>query len=474
MNFQQFLLILWARRRIALIVFLVTIISTLAVSLVLPKQYTATSTVVIDVKSPDPIAGMVLPGLMAPGYMATQVDIINSDRVAAKVVEALKLAEDPDNREFWQKKTGGRGEIVNWLAGMLRLGLEVRPSRESDVIEIRFTDTNARRAAEIANAFAEAYIAVNVELRVEPARQYAEYFENQTRLQRERLEAAQTKLSDFQQKYGIVANDERLDFETQRLTEISTRLTQAQNQSSQLKAKEKVGRTETLEDVTSNSLINQLRFEVARAEAKLKELSGNYGVNHPQHQRASAELAELRQRLGSETARITSSVATANRVSQGNATELQAAFDGQKQRVLELRKHRDEISVLMREVDAAQKAFDAVSQRLTQSQLESQSIQSNVSILTRADEPLTHTKPKVLLNVVLAAFLGGMLGIASALILELSQRRIRSAEDLSITIDLPVLAELAPASPVAIQGGWGYFKSRIGRDAQTNKPGKKS
>ena len=40
-------------------------------------------------------------------------------------------------------------------------------------------------------------------------------------------------------------------------------------------------------------------------------------------------------------------------------------------------------------------------------------------------------------------FLGGMLGIASALILELSQRRIRSAEDLSITIDLPVLAELA-------------------------------
>ena len=33
---------------------------------------------------------------------------------------------------------------------------------------------------------------------------------------------------------------------------------------------------------------------------------------------------------------------------------------------------------------------------------------------------------------------------------------------------------IASPSPVAIQGGWGYFKSRIGRDAQTNKPGKKS
>ncbi|MCK6390176.1 MAG: chain length determinant protein EpsF, partial [Azonexus sp.] len=302
----------------------------------------------------------------------------------------------------------------------------------------------------------------------------AEYFETQTGLQRERLEAAQAKLSDFQQKYGIVANDDRLDFETQRLSEISTRLTQAQNQTSQLKAKEKVGRSETLEDVTSNSLINQLRFEVARAESKLKELSGNYGVNHPLHQRASAELAELRQRLGAETARITSSVVTANRVSESNTAELQAAFENQKHKVLELRKHRDEISVLMREVDAAQKAFDAVTQRLTQSQLESQSIQSNVSILTRAVEPITHTKPKVLLNVVLAAFLGGLLGIVSALVLELSQRRIRSAEDLAMTVDLPVLAELAPASPAAERGGWRYFRQRSSGKTATPPSGSKS
>ena len=54
-------------------------------SLLSPRQYTATASVVLDVKSPDPVSGMMLAGLMAPGYMATQVDIIKSDRVARRV-----------------------------------------------------------------------------------------------------------------------------------------------------------------------------------------------------------------------------------------------------------------------------------------------------------------------------------------------------------------------------------------------------
>ena len=90
MNLQQILLVLRARYKIALFALVATVTVTLAVSLLLPKQYTATATVVLDVKSPDPIAGMMLPGLMMPGYMATQVDIIESQRVAHKVVEIFR------------------------------------------------------------------------------------------------------------------------------------------------------------------------------------------------------------------------------------------------------------------------------------------------------------------------------------------------------------------------------------------------
>jgi len=95
MTLQQLLLILRARVNVVLFVLLVTVVAALVVSLALPKQYTARTAVVVDVKSPDPIAGTVLPGMISPSYMATQVDIIASDRVAQRVVKALRMDEDP-------------------------------------------------------------------------------------------------------------------------------------------------------------------------------------------------------------------------------------------------------------------------------------------------------------------------------------------------------------------------------------------
>ena len=89
MTLQQFLLILRARWMIALLAFALTVATTVAVSLYLPKQYTANAAVVIDVKSPDALNGMVMGGNPA-SYMATQVDIINSDRVARAVVRNLR------------------------------------------------------------------------------------------------------------------------------------------------------------------------------------------------------------------------------------------------------------------------------------------------------------------------------------------------------------------------------------------------
>ena len=71
MTLQQFLLILRARYKVVLYILLFTVIATLIVSLLLPKQYTAGTAVVVDIKSPDPVAGMVLPGLTSPTYMAT-------------------------------------------------------------------------------------------------------------------------------------------------------------------------------------------------------------------------------------------------------------------------------------------------------------------------------------------------------------------------------------------------------------------
>ena len=114
MNPLQILLILRAHYKIALFVALATIAIALAVTLLLPKRYTAATSVLVDVKSPDPIVAMML-----PSSLATQVDIINSQRVALRVVRTLGLVDAPGVRDQWARATDGKGTPETWLADLL-------------------------------------------------------------------------------------------------------------------------------------------------------------------------------------------------------------------------------------------------------------------------------------------------------------------------------------------------------------------
>ncbi|MBL8376618.1 MAG: chain length determinant protein EpsF [Burkholderiales bacterium] len=446
MTFSQFLLILKARFWTVLVTLALVVAVTVGVSLVIPKEYTANTAIVVDVKSPDPVAGMVLPALIAPGYMATQVDIINSDRVAQRVVKMLKLDESPSVRQQWQEATEGKGNVNTWLAELLQKKLDVRPSRESNVINIGFRGADPKFAAAVANAFAQAYIDVNLELKVEPARQYATWFEGQVKQARAQLEKAQLALTEFTQRTGIVAAEERLDFENNKLSELSMQLSAVQAQTADSASKQKSGaKADTLAEVMQNPLLNQLKADIARLEGRLKDSNVNLGKNHPQTQRAEEELASLRSKLDAETKQVTSSIGTTLGVNRQKEQELRAAIAAQKARVLELNKTRDEINVLKRDFETAQRNYELVSVRSSQTKLESTSVQTNIAVLNAAPEPIEPSRPRMLLNAVVAVFLGIFLGVGLAFMRELANRRVRSAEDLSELIGLPLLATIPKA-----------------------------
>ena len=101
--------------------------------------------------------------------------------------------------------------------------------------------------------------------------------------------------------------------------------------------------------------------------------------------------------------------------------------------------------MLRRDVETAQRAFESISQRASQSTVESQNSQSNIALLNAATPPTEPSKPRVLLNVLVSIFLGTLLGVGLALMLELANRRVRSADDLAEALDLPVLGAIAAA-----------------------------
>jgi chain length determinant protein EpsF len=452
MTFSQFLTILRARWMSATIVLMTVIATTLLVSLLLPKQYTATASVLVDVKSPDPIIGMALAGIVEPGYMASQLDIIQSERVALLAIHALHLTESTELREKWQDAADGKGNFEAWLAELVQKKLDVKPSRESNAITVGYTSTDPRFSAAMANAFIQGYIDTTLDLRVEPAKQYNSFFDDRAKQLREAVEAAQAKLSTYQRSVGIVATDERLDVETAQLNELASQYVAMQTLAAESGSRQAQTGTnaERMPEVLNNPVVASLKGDLSRQEAHLKELNERLGDQHPEVKQAQANIAQLQSRINSESRRVSGSVGVNNNVNQSRLTQLRAAVQEQRAKVLQLKSQRDDAAVLQRDAENAQRAYDAVVARASQTNLESRTTQTNVSVLKRATEPALPSFPKILLNTAVAAFVGTLLAIGVALARELADRRLRTIEDITGDLHQPLLVEL-PKMPLGPQ-----------------------
>jgi polysaccharide biosynthesis transport protein len=447
MTLSQFFYILRARWLSALFVLLLTVGGAFAVSLLLPKKYTASASVMLDVRSPDPIGGMVLAGMMSPAYMATQVDLISSDRVARRAMKTLKMADVPGSRDQWREATEGRGDFEAWLAEALIRNLEVKPSRESNVISIGYSSVDPGFSAALANAFVQAYVDTALELRVDPARQYNTFFDTRAKQLRADVEAAQAKVSAYQNSKGLLATDGRLDIENSRLSELSTQLVMlqavaAESGSRQSQAGE---RPDQMQEVLNNPVVAGLSSDLAREESRMKELTSRLGENHPQVVEAKARLVELASRIETATKRASGSVNVNNNVNLGRVAQLRASIEAQRTKVMQLKTLRDEAGVLQRDVENAQRAYDMMSQRVNQTNIESKDTQTNVSVIKRATPPSRPTSPNVQRNVLIALFVGTLLAIGFALFRELIDRRLRTSADVLIELKQPLLVVLPKA-----------------------------
>lgn len=441
MSLSQFLHILKARYKIILLTMLVIVAATLGISMLLSKTYKATNTVIVNYKGVDPVTGLASPAQLLPGYMATQVDIISSKHVALKVIEQLKLAESDGVKASFEED-GGEGDINNWLVKLLLKNLDVSPSRTSSTIDINFKGSNPQFAAVMANAFAAEYIRTNIQLKVEPSRQASEYFTQQVKGLKDDLNNAQLRLSQYQQEKGIISVDERLDVERARLNELSSQLvlTQAQTLEAQSRQRNSSGANAyDSPDIAANPLIQGLKTDIARAESKFADVSQKVDRNHPSYLGAKAEIDNLKQELNRQIQAASVNVASNYRILKQREDEIRAALNSQRAKVLELNKDRDALTVLTREVENAQNAYELITQRYTQTNVEGQSNQSDISVLNPATPPVEPDSPKLLLNTVIAVFLGGLLGLGMGILVEVLDRRVRSAEDLRVLLDAPVL-----------------------------------
>ncbi len=480
MTLRDFLLVVRLRWRIVFftLLFMLTVVA--GVNMALPKLYRASVTVLVDVKGGDLLLGGQTQVPVVPGYLATQVGIVSSDRVVQKVIRALGLDSDERLIARWRdqvagsplfgdsgffawlrtqaghlfpvlenpgpvEEDGSASDFKLWLAGRLAKGLQVRPAREGNLIEITILWDEAERAARIANAFAQAYIDTSLELKVDPAKSYVKWFEERNQVLRRDLERAQARLSEYQRASGVVASPSaNLDIENTRLSELSSQLTALQGARAESASRERQAalKGESMSEVLQNPVVASLKGDLARLELQRAEKSRRFGDNYPDIRRLDEQVAVARQRLDLEIGKVAASLGASNRINLQREAELRKELDTQRRRVLHLSRQRDEIAVLQNDVANAQRAHDMVTQRLVQTSLESQNQTTNVMIITPAVRPIFPHSPRVGINLLLAALFGFLSGVALALFREHFDRRLYGAGHLRDALGVPVFGVL--------------------------------
>lgn len=446
MNIVIFFRVIAARKKVLLITLALTLMAAIIAWIILLPTYKATASIIVDFNQPNTVTGAMLSPQLLPGLVATQVDVLGSHNVALRVIDDLKLTQDPKILQKFADETTGSVNMRDWLAELLLKDLTITPSRESNLIDVSYKSSNAETAMTITNAFVKAYIQTNIDLQTGPAMQANKWYQTQLNDLRTQLIAAQKKLSDFQQSKGIVVLDEKLDVESTRLANTANQLTLAQDQTFESTSRNSRS-GDQLSDVINNPVIQSLKTSLAKSEATLDQLSRSVGVNHPDYVRAHTEVDTLRTQLAQETRNAQQSVNTTMRVDQQREASLRNSLAAQKEKLLALKQNRDAGAVLVQDVENAQKAYDLALQRATETRMASQTNQTNVTLLNPATLPIKPASKSLIFVILIATVMGAFLGMLFTVIAELLDRRVRMEADLLDVFGLPVLVSLNSLNP---------------------------
>lgn len=448
MTFNQLQLIFRAHLQVIMIITFVVLFGALVAAFLIPKSYTAKSTLVIDVRSPDSVFGNSGLPLTSPAYMNTQAEIVVSGRVIRQAIKTLKLNEDEDLRAQWETTDQEENEFENWLVNLVQSRIEVVPGKESNTLQITASSSSPTFSAELANGISQAYISTSVALNVEPAKTYAQFFEEQQREAREELIAAQTRLSDFQRERGIViSSDDQIDIENARLNELSSALTQVQAESAeQFSRAASSGEKGLIQDPMSNVVLNTLRTQLQQKQSVLAEASARIGENHPEYQRLKAEVLALQNSVNEEILRSNATLGAGAKAAAGRAASLKKALEEQRKKILTMKENSDSAMTLKRDLEAAKNQFELVSTRTSMSEISSRQATANAFLVTEASVPKAPSSPRLGLIALSALLFGLALGSAIAGITEYLDHRVRSRDDLSL-LGLPALALISSGQP---------------------------
>jgi polysaccharide biosynthesis transport protein len=430
-------------------------------SLMITPMYTATVRIQIDAKPIKIIeGGQVESSEGGSDFLRTQIELLRSTAVAERVVSLARLADDPDffkPREFsfldairsLLRGAAAQGNsepdkamLAQMAAYMVVGSMSVRVVPGSRIVDVSYTDPVPGRAQRVANVYADAFIASNLDKRFQ-ANVYAKAFlEDQLAQLKVRLEEAEQAVIAFAEKEEFVITNEKSSIAESNLTSANAALGAVISE--RIKAEQLWRQVENVDALNLpqfllNPVIQGLRASRNTLDGEYKEKLQTFKPGYPAMVQLLSRMKEIDRQIATEVKAIKESHKAAYEQAQQQESEMRARIESLRVETLDLQRRGIQYNNLKREANTLRTLYEGMLQRYKEVDVAGGTGANNIFVVDKASPPGTPSSPNLSRSLLLSLMLGLGGGFGVAFLLERLDDAIRAPDELERLTGVPTL-----------------------------------
>jgi polysaccharide biosynthesis transport protein len=389
----------------------------------------------------------------------TQIEVLKSENIALSVIASQHLDAEA---EFTSPGAGLIGSVLGFITRLLPSGapsgsqasaeyrrmrsalttfennLSVKRTGLTYVIEIDFQSLNPDRAAQIANAVANAYVVETLNAKYASTRRAADWLQDRLKELREQSSAAERAVVDFRTKNNIVDTGGKL-LNEEEITQLDNALVDSRSHTAEAKARldrvqEILSRdpdpastaAATVTDSLHDDVITKLRQQYLEYGTKEADWSARYGSEHQAVVNVRNQMRELRRAIEEELQRIAETYKSEYEIAKARESSVQKSLDELVGDSQTMNAARVTLHDLESSAATYRSLYDSFLQHYTESVQQQSFPVTDARLITEAARPLQKSSPKALLALSLASLGGLILGAAAGMLREISDRAFRT------------------------------------------------
>ena len=453
LHFLDYWRIIRIRKTVILAVFLLVVITATLVTFILPESFSSTTRIKIERDSTD-INGMTEGrGMIGydPFFIQTEFELIQSEVILGKVIDDLDL-----NKEWGKKYANGDRLKTSETIVLLKARMDLRPVRNTSLIEIRVFSEKGEEAARIANAVADAYKAHRHEQRMQLSKGGIKALEERFAEQEAKVTKAQQKVDKLREELNIsdaMAGGDGpsplMSADTLRKLE-GLRIERKADYVSQVTLLDRLkslGKERGLENLAQaistaapDTLLSSLLEQLSVAEQRLVTLDKEFGPDHAEVIKCKAMTDDLHNKVKSRVegiilgldARVLSLSNSLSNLEKEveNATTNDIAKAAESRPYFEAKRMLEEAQ-RFRQILDAKIAYEKIDVDLPKTMM--------VEIVDKAVPGLRPVRPNKPLNIALGIIIGLVVGVGLAFFIEYLDTSVKTIDDVERSLQCPVL-----------------------------------